>query len=56
MKLDEILTIMQNRLITLSESKKVALISGDVARVSEIDADIVSTTVTIDQIKEILNK
>lgn len=50
MKLQELITIMQNRLITLNEAKKSATAAGDIERVVQIDGDILTTTVVIQQL------
>lgn len=51
MKLDELLQVMQNRLVTLNEARKGAFTSGDVQRVNEIDGDLLTTQNTVEQLK-----
>lgn len=51
MKLEEIMVIMENRMLSLNDNRKSAVDSGDIDRVSKIDADLVSTQTTIDQLK-----
>ena len=51
MRLDELLHVMQNRLVTLNEARKGAFASGDVQRVNEIDGDLLTTQNTIEQLK-----
>ena len=55
MTLQELITIMQNRLITLTEAKKAAVQAGDVQRVSQIDNDLTTTLITIEQLQKSLN-
>ena len=55
MTLQELITIMQNRLITLTEAKKAAVQAGDVQRVSQIDDDLTTTLITIEQLQKSLN-
>jgi hypothetical protein len=51
MRLDELLVIMQNRLLTLTEARKAAVNSGDIERVVQIDGDLITTIDTIEQLK-----
>lgn len=46
---------MQNRLIALNEARKFAVNSGDLDKVNQIDADLITTMTSIDQIKASLN-
>jgi|688.fasta_scaffold636794_2 hypothetical protein len=55
MKLQELITIMQNRLITLNEARKSASAAGDLERVTQIDNDLLTTSISIDQIKRMLD-
>lgn len=50
MTLQELITIMQNRLITLNEAKKSATAAGDLEQLVKIDGDILTTTVVIQQL------
>jgi hypothetical protein len=52
MKIDELLVIMQNRLLTLNEAKKAAQIAGDLERIVQIDGDLLTTITSIEQIKK----
>jgi hypothetical protein len=54
MTLDEILVILQNRLINLDNARKAAVAAGSLDQVGNIDSDIVSTTSSIQQIKNTL--
>lgn len=54
MTLNEILIILQNRLINLQETRKLAVASGNLDQVNSIDIDIETTTVSIEQIKSSL--
>lgn len=54
MTLNDLLVIMQNRALNLAEAKKHATINGDVHRIIEIDADIITTNISIDQLKAVL--
>lgn len=56
MTLNDILTIMQNRLISLIEARKFAVNAGDLDKVNQIDADLFTTMTSIDQIKQTLEK
>lgn len=50
MTLQELITIMQNRLITLNEAKKAATAAGDLERLIQIDGDVLTTTIVIQQL------
>jgi hypothetical protein len=54
MKLDYLLTIMQNRILTLTEARKAAVTSGDIERVAQLDADLLTTEDTVEKIKNLL--
>lgn len=54
MKLDYLLSIMQNRILTLTEARKAAVTSGDIERVDQLDSDLLTTENTVEQIKSIL--
>ena len=54
MKLDYLLSIMQNRVLTLTEARKAAVTSGDIERIEQIDGDLLTTENTVEQIKRIL--
>jgi len=54
MKLDYLLTIMQNRILTLTEARKAAVTSGDIERVAQLDADLLTTEDTVEKIKTLL--
>lgn len=54
MKLDYLLSIMQNRILTLTEARKAAVASGDIERVDQLDSDLLTTENTVEQIKSIL--
>lgn len=51
MTIDEVLVILQNRLITLTEARKSAVAAGDLERVVQIDGDLLSTVTSIEKIK-----
>ena len=51
MKLQDILVIMQNRMLSLNEARKAAVISGNLEQVMLIDADINTTENSIQQLK-----
>jgi hypothetical protein len=51
MKLDELLHIMENRVLTLTEARRIAISSGDITNVEKIDGDLTSTLTTITQLK-----
>lgn len=55
MTLEEILIILQNRVKNLEEAKKQAVVSGSVLQVFNIDDDLNSTKVSIEQITSIIN-
>jgi hypothetical protein len=52
MRLDELLVIMQNRLLTLNEARKAAVSAGDLERVVQLDGDLLSTVSSIEQLKK----
>lgn len=54
MTLNEVLNIMNNRLIALGEARKAAYASGDLEQVVRIDADLTSTVTTIENLKATL--
>ncbi len=54
MKLDHILSIMQNRILTLTEARKTAVTAGDIERIEQLDGDILTTENTVEQIKSML--
>lgn len=51
MTLHEILLIMQNRIISLNEARKAAVVAGDLERVTQIDTDLLTTWSSIEKIK-----
>jgi hypothetical protein len=51
MTLNEVLIILQNRLINLQETRKLAVSSGNLEQVASIDNDIGTTLISIDQLK-----
>lgn len=51
MKLDEVLHIMENRVLTLNEARRLAVNSGDITNVEKIDGDLSTTMTTINQLK-----
>jgi hypothetical protein len=51
MKLEEVMVIMQNRMISLNDIRNGAACSGDIDIINKIDADLMSTQTTIDQLK-----
>jgi hypothetical protein len=50
MTMNEILVILQNRLINLKETRKLAVASGNLEQVVSIDNDIVTTKNSIESI------
>jgi hypothetical protein len=51
MTLAEVLVIMQNRIIVLIEARKSAVNAGDLDNVVKIDADLLTTLSSVEQIK-----
>lgn len=51
MTLEELLAVMQNRLITLNEARKTAFTAGDLDRINQIDGDLLTTATTILQLR-----
>ena len=51
MTLNDVLVILQNRMINLEETRKLAVSSGSLDQVVSIDGDILSTQLSIEQIK-----
>jgi hypothetical protein len=56
MKLDEVMKILENRVLTLTQARQGAVNSGDLNQVNLIDADLLSTTNTIEHLKNILRQ
>lgn len=54
MTLNEILSIMQNRIIALNEARRSAANAGDLDGVVKIDSDLVTTHSSIEKIKLLL--
>ena len=54
MTLQEIIFIMDNRLINLTETRKAAVSSGLIDQITLLDADILTTTGTIQQLNAAL--
>ena len=52
MTITELLTIMQNRLLTLNEARKAAVAAGDLERVVQIDGDLVTTYTTVEKLQK----
>jgi len=55
MTLEQILVIMENRLLNLEETRKQAFVSGFIDQVSNIDIDISTTKNTILYLKQAIN-
>jgi len=56
MSLEEIKSILENRLKNLQDTRVLAVISGSLLQISTIDDDITSTQMSLNQINEILIK
>jgi hypothetical protein len=54
MKLQDILVIMQNRILSLNEARKLAVNSGNIEQIGLIDSDLLSTQNTIKTIEDSL--
>jgi hypothetical protein len=54
MSLDEIVLVVGNRIETLRSQRVLAVAHGDLARVSELDADILETESTLSQLLTLL--
>lgn len=54
MTLQEIIFIMDNRLINLTETRKAAVSSGLIDQITLLDSDILTTTGTIQQLNAAL--
>ncbi len=54
MKLDYLLAIMQNRVLSLTEARKAAVTAGDIERIEQIDGDLLTTENTVEQLKRAL--
>lgn len=52
MTLQELLVIMQNRLLTLNEARKSAINLGDLEQVNRIDGDLITTCATVEKIQK----
>jgi len=55
MQLNEILTILQNRLASLNEARKSSVAIGDLANVAKIDNDLMTTVTSIEEIKKLIS-
>lgn len=55
MRIEDILIILQNRLITLTEARKSAVAAGDLERVVQIDGDLLTTVSTIETMKQTIS-
>lgn len=52
MRLQDILVIMQNRILTLNEARKAAVNSGNIEQIAIIDSDLLSTQNTIKSLED----
>lgn len=55
MTLNEVLVIMNNRLVTLNEARKAAVAAGDLDRVNQVDGDLMTTLSSIEKLKETIS-
>lgn len=55
MTIPEIITIMENRLINLEETRKQASSSGLIDQVAAIDADLITTRISLESLRGSLN-
>jgi len=55
MTLEEVLIVMQNRVISLKTARISSVNAGDLDNVIKIDNDLITTLSSIEKIKEILN-
>jgi hypothetical protein len=53
MTIQELIIILQNRVLALNEARKHAANSGDPERVVQIDNDLITTNISLDQMKKI---
>jgi|688.fasta_scaffold493996_2 hypothetical protein len=51
MKLQEVITVLENRIRTLTDAKVAAFNAGDLQRIVELEADLLTTQISINQIK-----
>lgn len=54
MKLEEIVAIMQNKIAVLTEARKNAVAIGDLLKVTQIDEELMNTTLSIAKMQEIM--
>lgn len=52
MTITELIVIMQNRLLTLNEARKSAVLAGDLERVVQIDGDLATTCTTVEKLQK----
>jgi hypothetical protein len=52
MSLNEVLIVMQNRILTLKTAKTSAINSGDLENVMKIDNDLITTEASIEKISK----
>ena len=55
MTVNEILRIMNNRVLTLNQAKTEASLSGDLDRLNQIENELLSTQMTIDKLQKTIN-
>ena len=53
MKIAEIITILENRLTSLATAREAAVAGGDLGTVSVLDADLLETQASLDQLKQV---
>ena len=54
MKLGEILIVMQNKIALLNEARKTAVATGDLLKVTQIDDEILTTSISINALQNVL--
>jgi hypothetical protein len=51
MSIDEIITVLQNKVTVLQNAKNTAINNGEISAIAQIEVEIISTQASIDKIK-----
>lgn len=54
MKIEDIIVILQNKLVVLAEARKNAVAIGDLLKVVQIDEEVLNTTTSIEKMQQVL--
>ena len=56
MTVNELIVILQNRLVMLTEAKKAAVSNGDLERLIQLEGDLLTTINTIESLQKTISK